>query len=159
MNEITEKNIKTEKEPSGSVAPAAGESESAEQPAGEDSLEELRMENRRLKERLSLEAAREQVLAESKKATAISPQLIFDSVKSELKFDGDGNAANAAELVSDLKERFPEQFGAQSQAGSIDGGAGTGASPMPLTAETLAKMTPAEIARLDWDEVRRVLSS
>lgn len=158
MSEITEKNIKVEKDPSGSEVPAA-QSESAAGTSGEDSIDELRMENRRLREALALEAAREMVLAESKKATAISPQIIFDSVKSELKFDGDGNAANAAELVADLKKRFPEQFGGPHANGSIDGGAGTGAMPMPLTAETLSKMTPTEIARLDWDDVRRVLSN
>lgn len=122
------------------------------------SLEDLRKENSELRERLALAAAREIVNAESKRAAAISPQLIFDSVKADLKFNEDGAATNAAALVADLKKRFPEQFGGAASAGTINGGAGAGASPMPLTSEMLARMTPAEIARLDWNDVRQVLS-
>jgi hypothetical protein len=40
---------------------------------------------------------------------------------------------------------------------SIDAGAGARVRPA-ITKETLAKMKPAEIAELDWQEVRRALS-
>jgi hypothetical protein len=63
-------------------------------------------------------------------------------------------------MVAELKRRFPEQFGVgQQTAPPIDGGAGSGIPARVLTKEALASMKPAEIARLDWDEVCQVLSN
>jgi hypothetical protein len=60
-------------------------------------------------------------------------------------------------LLGKLKASFPEQFGTPPPA-SIDAGAGLRPTPQ-LTREALAKMKPAEIAALDWNDVRRVLAS
>ncbi|MBX7061108.1 MAG: hypothetical protein K1X52_05565 [Pyrinomonadaceae bacterium] len=46
----------------------------------------------------------------------------------------------------------------QAKIADIDAAAGRREEPR-LTKEALAKMTQAEIARLDWNEVRRVLSA
>jgi hypothetical protein len=92
------------------------------------------------------------------KAGARSPELLFNSAKESLQFDGEGKAANTAALVEQLKKSFPEQFGVERPSGSIDGGAGAGSETSYLTKEKLARMTAAEIAKLDWQDVRKVLA-
>lgn len=91
-------------------------------------------------------------------AEAQSPELLFASVKDDLQFSADGELENAAALVDRLKKQFPEQFGARRPAASIDAAAGTGGRSSLLSPETLSRMTPAQIQKLDWAEVRRVLS-
>jgi len=64
--------------------------------------------------------------------------------------------------LDELKEEFAEIKKALSaraaKVADIDAAAGRREEPK-LTKEALAKMSPAEIARLDWKEVRRVLSA
>ena len=67
-------------------------------------------------------------------------------------------AAAAAALVERLKRKFPEQFAPAKPPPSIDAGAGVAEVPQ-LTKEALAKMKPAEIAGVDWEEVKRVLAA
>lgn len=132
---------------------------SAAPPADNVIVNELRAENIELRNEIRLGAARETLLTEMKRIGALSPNLMFETIKGKLQFDDDGRPVNAAALVADMKRAFPEQFGGGAAAGLIDGGAGTGTAANFLTADALAKMTPAEIAGLDWNDVRRVLNS
>lgn len=118
--------------------------------SGETEAEDLR-------NTLRLRDARDEVTAALGKAGARSPGLLFNSAKDSLQFDGDGKVSNAAALVEQLKRSFPEQFGAGAPS-SIDGGAGRTNEAGYLTKEKLAMMSAHDIAKLDWQEVKRVLS-
>lgn len=119
-------------------------------------LTELQAENEQLKATLRLNAAHRQITGELAKSGARSPELLWDALKGDLQFAGDGTLQNAAALIQKLKVAHPEQFGTQLPVGSIDAGAGLTAAPK-LTRDALAKMTAAEIAELDWNDVKRVL--
>lgn len=118
----------------------------------------LQAENEELRDRLKLRDAREEMTGILRSAGARSPELLFNSSKDSLQFDSNGKVVNSAALVEQLKRSFPEQFGSSVPNGSIDGAAGRSERTDYLTKEKLQKMTPAEIARLDWQEVRKVLS-
>jgi hypothetical protein len=118
-------------------------------------IETLRAENERLRDEARTRLARDTLLLALGQAGAREPELMFRAVRSDLQFGEDGSLANASALVGRLRREFPEAFGAKSV--SIDGGAG-GRSSNYLTKEMLGKMTPGEIAKLDWADVRRVLS-
>jgi hypothetical protein len=145
------------------ILPGMDEFIPAEQPppAGEDSadqLGELRAENDSLRNALRLSEARETLAAELRQAGAISPELLVEIAGRELQFDTGGTVANTSAIVEKFRRRFPVQFrSAGSAVAAIDGGAGQSTQPA-LTREALAKMTPAQIAALDWKEVRRILS-
>jgi hypothetical protein len=151
----------TNETPKNAAGPAAGEPvpiNSANVPAAAaDEVAQLKAENTELKAAIKLGTAREQMTALLAAAGARSPVLLFNAVSTELPYTGDGEVSNAAAIVEQLKQRFPEQFGSESGTVSIDGGAGRITSPA-LTKAALAKMTPAEIAGLDWGAVRQVLS-
>jgi len=119
-------------------------------------LAPLREENEKLRELLKLRDAREQMVGELQKAGARSPGLLFAYAVDSLQFDDDGHVTNAAATAEKLRRAFPEQFG-RDPARPIDAGAGGGHRPH-LTKEALSKMKPAEIAKLDWVEVRSVLA-
>lgn len=121
-------------------------------------LETLRAENELLKTTIRQTEAHRRLTGELTKAGARSPELLFATVKQEVQFAGDGSVVNAAALVGRLKSSFPEQFGFERPTGSIDGGAGVTVQPR-LTKAALAKMKPAEIAALDWADVRKVLAN
>ena len=121
-----------------------------------EALTHLRSENEQLKTTIRLSAAHRQITGELLKAGARSPELLFDAIKGELKFTADGKLENPKGLIDSVTARFPEQFGF-GQPASIDAGAGR-ASGNTLTREALAKMKPAEIAALDWADVRRILA-
>jgi hypothetical protein len=122
------------------------------------SPESLAAENQKLKELLRLSGAREHLIDELRRAGARSPGLLFAQAADGLQFDDEGRVANSAATVEKLKRLFPEQFGRETPQ-SIDAGAGGNRAGNYLTKEALAKMTPAEIAQLDWAEVRRVLAN
>lgn len=126
--------------------------------ADENEMAKLAAENAELKHAARLSAARELMTDSLRSAGARTPRLLFDAAAGDLQYADDGSLANAAAMVERLKTQFPEQFGPDRPAASIDGGAGRAASPA-LTREALAKMSPAEIARLDWAAVRNVLSN
>jgi hypothetical protein len=138
----------------------AAEQETVTPPTPESSteLDELRRENEELKHNARLRTAREQMTTELKSAGARSPGLMFDSVTADVQYDDAGEPVNIAALVGNLKTKFPEQFG-NTPSGSIDAGAGSGARPNFLTPERLARMKPTEIAKLDWADVRSVLTN
>lgn len=101
--------------------------------------------------------AREQMTQSLVKAGAVSPDLLFDSTTASMQFDEDGKLVNGAAMLEHLKKTLPEQFrNDKPPQGSIDGGAGRGGAAY-LTKESLAKMSAAEIGKLDWQDVRRVL--
>jgi hypothetical protein len=128
-----------------------------EEPAGE--IEALRVENESLRVAVRLRDARDIMTASLSAAGARSSELLFEAAKDSLQFGEDGSPQNAEALVADLKRRFPEQFGAFPPQPPIDGGAGSNGGAPALTKESLARMTPAEIARLDWGAVREVLAN
>ena len=102
--------------------------------------------------------ARDELTRSLAEAGARSPQLLFAAAKDDLQFSEDGKLRNAAAMVAYLKSNFPDQFGFQKPEASIDGGAGTLAGTQMLSAEGLSKMTPAQIQKLNWDDVRHVIS-
>ena|SRR5688572_18650961 len=133
----------------------AGTPDVSESNAG---AERLRAENEDLRNAIRMRDAREALTNELNAAGARSPELLFATVQGELQFDSEGRLANVAAIAADLKQKFPEQFGSDHPA-SIDGGAGRTNQNNFLTRDSLAKMSPQEIARLDWNDVRQVLSN
>lgn len=124
-----------------------------------EALAELQAENERLKATIRLSEAHRQITGELAGAGARSPELLFNSVRDALQFADDGTLQNAAALVQKLRVEHPEQFGTQQQHfPSIDAGAGIATTPQ-LTRDALSKMKPAEIAELDWNDVKRVLAA
>ena len=136
--------------------PTAEADENSSDVGAIEAVEQLKTENIRLKATIRLSQAHRQITAELAKAGARSPELLFTSVQGDVQFGDDGTVQNTGALVSMLKAKFPEQFGSTA-AGSID--AGPKPATSPLTASALAKMSSDEIARLDWDDVKRVLTS
>ena len=122
-------------------------------------IERLRMENETLTNSLRLREARDLITKILADAGARSPGLLFDAAKEKLQFTLDGQLTNAAALTENLKQTFPEQFGFDKTPDSIGGGAGSGRPVQFLTAETLSRMTPAQIRELDWQEVKQVLGA
>jgi hypothetical protein len=118
--------------------------------------ERLRAENLELKQKIRMRDARERMIELLEAAEATSPDLLFAAVRNRLQFSDDGELQNAAALVQRLKERFPGYFGRTPAVGTIDAAAGN--SETPLTPEMLRNMTPEQIARLDWNDVRAALS-
>jgi hypothetical protein len=123
---------------------------------GDPNLTLLIDENTRLKSIIRDTAAHRQITDELQRAGAKSPELLFAAVKSDLQFADDNSVVNAAAIVDHLRRSYPAQFGADRPI-SIDAGAGM-TSRQSLSKESLAKMSPAEIAKLDWDSVREVLA-
>ena len=133
------------------TGPAAQNAE----PDQTETITKLRAEIGELNERLRLGDAHDAVVREFAAAGARSPELLFGSVRERLQFADDGTVANAAALVDVLKREMPEQFGT---AASIDAAGGAAAAARPLSKEALSKMSPEQIAKLDWNAVRAVLS-
>ncbi|MBX3298623.1 MAG: hypothetical protein KF736_04070 [Acidobacteria bacterium] len=128
--------------------------EDTEEPTA-DVIERLSAENLELKQRLRDQHARQAVTQAFVAAGARSPELLFAAAAGELRFADDGTLENGAAVVERFRAEFPEQF---ATAGSgIDGSAGMGQRSR-LTRDALKQMTAADIARLDWDEVRDALA-
>ncbi|NOT46353.1 MAG: hypothetical protein HOP17_01195 [Acidobacteria bacterium] len=120
--------------------------------------ERLRAENDELKRTLQMRDARDAVVETLTSMGAASPDLLFAAVRDELQFDSEGAVVNAAAITQHLRKTYPDQFGVRRAHVSIDGGAGASSQKQLISAESLARMTPAQIQKLDWVEVRRVLS-
>lgn len=127
-------------------------------------LAALRTENLELKNQLRLRSARDEITRLLTAENARSPELLFDAISPHLEFDDEGKLASTGELITDLKRRFPEQFVVEKSepprslpVPNIDSGAGRVPNRPPLTKEALAKMSPRDIARLPWTDVRHVL--
>ena len=121
--------------------------------------ERLRAENNELRNTIRMRDARDRIGQLLTAADARSPELLLAAVTDEMQFDEAGGLENAAALVERLKRTFPEQFGMSRTHGSADAAVGSRSAMQVLTADSLARMTPAQIQKLDWAEVRRVLST
>ena len=118
------------------------------------SADELAEENEALRAEIRMRGAVYDVKTRLAQAGAKSPGLLTDRAKESFQFSDEGGLINAEAIVEHLRKIYPEQF----PAGSIDATAGRIARPT-LTKEALARMTPAEIQRLDWAEVKATLAS
>jgi hypothetical protein len=124
----------------------------------EEEMNTMKQENETLKNLIRVRDARDVIVQKLSAAGARSPGLLFAYAVDSLQFDAEGHLENEEAIVAHLTKSFPEQF-APPQAASIDAGAGTFSRTAPLTREALAKMKPAEIAKLDWAAVRETLRS
>lgn len=88
---------------------------------------------------------------------ARSPGLLSGAARGMVQLDPTGQPQNLEALADHLRRSYPEQFAAKPDPAQIDAGAGRAPSP-PITRETLARMTPEEIRRLDWSSVRAALN-
>jgi len=121
--------------------------------------EKLKAENEELRNSIRMRDARDAVGEALQKAGAKSPALLFKSVQDQLEFDDKGKIANLDTLVADLAKDFPEQFGTPKPEDGIDAGAGQGQKGTSLTLAQLEKMTPQEIAKLPWDDVKAAMAA
>lgn len=127
----------------------------------EKDLSDLEKANNRLKEleeQIRLRDAKESGLDALKAAGARSPELMWEVLRGRLEFDDKGNAKNLDALVASFKTTYAEQFGIEKPGETIDGGAGQPGTGTKLTKEKLAAMSPAEIQKLDWEEVKKVMA-
>lgn len=127
-------------------------------PGSDTVLTQLREENEQLKAAIRNVEAHRQITGELERVGARSPELLYEAVKGDLQFSADGAVSNAAAIVGRLRKDFPEQFKVDKLPPSIDAGAGREEIPS-LSKEALAKMKAEDIAKLDWDEVKRVLGN
>lgn len=112
-----------------------------------------------LKQSIQLRDAKDEVVAALTKEGAKGTDLMWKAIKGELEFDEKtGKVTNLKDLIKDLKADYPDSFGEPKPGQTIDGGAGQDPSGTKLTKEKLAKMTPAEIKELDWEEVKKVMA-
>jgi hypothetical protein len=121
-------------------------------------LESLRQQNEELKKEIRTQKARAALVAELTAAGARSPELLIAAAEKDIQFDDMNEPVNIAAVIARLTQTYPAQFGAEKPA-SIDAGAGRSNQNNFLTREALSKMKPQEIARLDWDDVKSVLSN
>ena len=120
-------------------------------------VERLAAENEELKNEIRMRGAVYEMESRLATAGARSPGLLASEAAKGFQFGEDGKLMNPEAWVENLRRSYPEQFGHDVPAGSIDAGAGRNAAP-PLTREALSRMTPDEIRRLDWEEVRSALA-
>jgi hypothetical protein len=121
-------------------------------------VETLRKENEKLRAEIRTTNARSALTAELTVAGARVPELLIATAEKEIQFDDENNPVNIAAVIAKLTQTYPAQFGPEKHA-SIDAGAGRSNQNNFLTREALGKMKPQEIAQLDWDDVRQVLSN
>ena len=120
-------------------------------------IQKLAAENAALREEIRMRAAAYEFESRLAAAGARSPGLLAKEASGGFQFGEDGKLVNPEALIEQLRRGYPEQFGRDAGAGSIDAGAGRNAAP-PLTREALSRMSPADIQRLDWEEVRSALA-
>lgn len=121
--------------------------------------EKLKAENDELRNSIRMRDARDAVSEALQKAGARSPALLFKSVQDQLEFDDKGKLANLDTLIADLAKDFPEQFGTPKPEDGIDAGAGKGQGGLKVTQAQLEKMTPQEIAKLPWEDVKAAMAA
>ena len=124
-------------------------------------VERLREENGRLRAEVRMRAAVYELEAGLAAAGATSPRLLVEAAKEMFEYAEGGKVANAGERLGRLRASYPEQFGQgggrRGRLPSIDAGAGYPGDDV-LTREQLAAMSPAEIARLNWEDVKAALA-
>lgn len=124
-------------------------------------LDRIKKENEDLRAANRLRDAKDSVVDALTKAGARSTELLWKAIKDDLEFDDKGNLKNLDTLVTTIKTDYADQFGEPKPSETIDGGAGGGEGTKgKLTKEALAKMSPAEIQKLDWEtEVKPVMEA
>lgn len=131
----------------------------AEEKARLSEAERLQREADELRQQIRLRDARDYFITHLQKLGARSPQLLFAAIERQLEFDESGKVRNTDDLIAELKHEYPEQFGAKVvPVPSVNAGAGAAESPA-LTLEKLQRMSPDEIKRLDWEQVKAVMSA
>ena len=110
-----------------------------------------------LKTQIRMRDAKDDVVAALEKAGTKATGLMWNAIKGDLEFDDKGKLTNLDSLVKDLQAEYPDQFGIPKPDASIDA-AGKTTEGGALTKEKLAKMTPAEISKLPWEEVKKVMA-
>jgi hypothetical protein len=121
-------------------------------------LERAKKELDDLKASNQLRDAKDEVVAQLTASGNKSPELAFNAIRGDLKFDDKGKLVNAKDLIEGLKTSFPEQFGTEKPTEGIDAGAGGGSTGTKLTVADIEKMTPAQI-NANWAEVSKVLAA
>jgi hypothetical protein len=111
-----------------------------------------------LRSQLQMRDAKDQVTAALEKAGVRSADLMWKAIRGDLVFGPDGKLTNLDGLLKDLTADYPDEFGVRKPSESIDA-SDKGKGGETLTREKLAKMTPAEINTLDWNDVRKVMSA
>lgn len=123
-------------------------------------LERLKKENADLQAANRLRDAKDEVVAALKAAGNNSPELAFAAIKDGLQFDEKtGKLINSKDLIDGFKASYPDQFGTPKPEDGINGGAGQQQGGTKLTKESLAAMSPDEINKLDWEEVKKVMAA
>lgn len=131
----------------------------AEEKARLSEAERLQREADELRQQIRLRDARDYFITHLQKLGARSPQLLFAAIERQLEFDESGKVRNTEDLITELKNEYPEQFGAAMKSvPSVNAGAGGEQTPA-LTLEKLQRMSPDEIKRLDWEQVKAVMSA
>lgn len=131
----------------------------AEEKARLSEAERLQREADELRQQIRLRDARDYFITHLQKLGARSPQLLFAAIERQLEFDESGKVRNTDDLIAELKHEYPEQFGAKVvPVPSVNAGAGGEQTPA-LTLEKLQRMSPDEIKRLDWEQVKAVMSA
>ena len=126
-------------------------------------LDDLRAQNDGFRTQLRLRSARDTLVSALAVEQARSPELLFDASVNSFEFDGEGVLTNAAHVIAELRQKFPEQFVTEEAVAPppippVHAGAGRDLPIQSLTREALAGMTPQEIALLDWNDVKHVLT-
>lgn len=122
-------------------------------------LERLKKENADLTAANRLRDAKDEVVAALKAAGNNSPELAFAAIKEGLKFDDAGKLINSKDLIDGFKTTYPDQFGTPKPDAGINGGSGQEGGTKKLTKEILATMSPADIQKLDWEEVKTAMAA
>lgn len=126
-------------------------------PQADPDVERLAAENEALRNEIRIRGAAYVIETKLAAAGARTPGLLAERAREEFQFDEDGSLSNPEALIERMKRIYPEQFGRDAPLGSIDAAAGRSSQP-PLTREALSRMSPEEIRRLDWEEVRSALA-
>lgn len=118
---------------------------------------DLAAENATLRTRVREMAASQALNAALEKAGVTATSLVTKALIADVQFDDADAPVNVAALIAKARGEFPAVFRSDA-ANGIDARV---ASPPPerLTREMLKKMSPAEIAKLDWEQVRAALSA
>lgn len=123
-------------------------------------LEKIKKENEELREANRLRDAKDSVVEALTKAGGRSNELLWKAIKDDLEFDDKGNVKNLDTLLTSLKTDYADQFGEPKPGETIDGGAGgEAANAGKLTAAQLEKMTPQEVSKLPWDDVKAAMTA
>jgi hypothetical protein len=125
-----------------------------EQPAAPP---DMTAENEQLRGRLREMTASQMLTDALENAGTAACGLVAKALLGEVQYDDAGTPQNIAALVAKARNEFPAVFRTTRPDG-IDAG-NQAPPPRRVTREMLKQMPAAEIAKLDWDDVRSALSA